>query len=308
MKIVIPDKINLDKANRLKLESIPGITIYDDVVNDPKTIIDRIKDADVVTANYIDLTGEIIRSSPKLKYIISPAVGYDWIDSKAVSERGIKILNCPTYNTQAVAEHAIALVFAVSRQIVKANNSILDGRFDSMAYTGTEVSGKTLVCLGNGNIGSKILRMASGLGMITDYIDSKTSPQEFDEKLAKADVFVLSIPLNEKTKEIINKSKLSLLKPNAILVNVARGLVIEQDAFYEALVNNKIAGAGIDTFPDDQTLKETNELIMKFAKLPNVVATPHMAFNTHEATNRLGEELLKDINSCLNNNPQNVVN
>lgn len=308
MKIVIPDKINLDKTNRQKLESIPGITIYDDVVNDPKTIIDRIKDAEVVTANYIDLTGEIIRSSPKLKYIISPAVGYDWIDSKAASERGIKILNCPTYNTQAVAEHAIALVFAVSRQIVKANNSILDGKFDSMAYTGTEVSGKTLVCLGNGNIGSKILRMASGLGMITDYIDSKTSPQEFDEKLSKADIFVLSIPLNEKTKEIINKSKISLLKPNAIVVNVARGLVIEQDAFYEALVNNKIAGAGIDTFPDDQTLKETNEQIMKFAKLQNVVATPHMAFNTQEATDRLGDELLKDINSCINNNPQNVVN
>lgn len=308
MKIVIPDKINLDKTNRQKLESIPGITIYDDVVNDPKTIIDRIKDAEVVTANYIDLTGEIIRSSPKLKYIISPAVGYDWIDSKAASERGIKILNCPTYNTQAVAEHAIALVFTVSRQIVKANNSILDGKFDSMAYTGTEVSGKTLVCLGNGNIGSKILRMASGLGMITDYIDSKTSPQEFDEKLSKADIFVLSIPLNEKTKEIINKSKISLFKPNAIVVNVARGLVIEQDAFYEALVNNKIAGAGIDTFPDDQTLKETNEQIMKFAKLQNVVATPHMAFNTQEATDRLGDELLKDINSCLNNNPQNVVN
>lgn len=189
MKIIIPDKINLDKSSRLKLESMPDITIYDDVVNDPKTIIDRIKDAEVVTANYIDLTGEIIRSSPNLKYIISPAVGYDWIDSKIASERGIKILNCPTYNTQAVAEHAIALMFAVSRQIVKANNSILNGRFDSMAYPGTEVGGKTLVCLGNGNIGSKILRMASGLGMVTDYIDSKTSPKEFDAKLSKADIF-----------------------------------------------------------------------------------------------------------------------
>lgn len=308
MKIVIPDKISLDKASRLKLEAIPDITIYDDVVNDPKTIIERIKDAEVVTANYIDLTGEIIRSSPNLKYIISPAVGYDWIDSKAASERCIKILNCPTYNTQAVAEHAIALIFAVSRQIVKANNSILDGKFDSMAYTGIEVSGKTLVCLGNGNIGSKILRMASGLGMITEYIDSKTSPKEFDAKLSKADIFVLSIPLNEKTKEIINKSKLSLLKSSAIVINVARGLIIEQDAFYEALVNNKIAGAGIDTFPDDQTLKETNDQIMKFAKLPNVVATPHMAFNTYEATNRLGEELIKDLNSCLNGKPENVVN
>lgn len=308
MKIVIPDKISLDAESRKGLEALPDIKIFDDVINDPKIIIDRIKDAEVVTANYIDLTGEIITSSPKLKYIISPAVGYDWIDSKVASEHGIKILNCPTFNTQAVAEHAIALMFAVSRQIVKANNSILGGKFDSMAYTGTEVSGKTLVCLGNGNIGSKIIKMASGLGMITDYIDSKTSLQEFDVKLSKADVFVLSIPLNEKTREIINKSKLSLLKSSAIVINVARGLVIEQESFYEVLAGNKIAGAGIDTFPDDQTLKETNEQIMKFAKLPNVVATPHMAFNTKEATNRLGVELLADLQSCISGDPQNVVN
>ena len=307
MNIVIPDKINLDKESRAKLESIPNIKIYDDVANDPATIINRIKDAEVVTANYIDLTKEIIESSPKLKYIISPAVGYDWIDSKTATEKGIKILNCPTFNTQAVAEHAIALMFAVKRQILNANKSILNGKFDSMEYTGTEVSGKTLVSVGNGNIGSKILTMAKGLGMTTDFVDTKTDEAEFNNRISKADVLVLSFLLNEKTKGLINEEKLALLKPSAIVINVARGLVVDQDAFYKVLSENKIAGAGIDVFPKDETLKETNEDIMRFAKLPNVVATPHMAFNTKEAIDRLGVELIENIESCLSGNPVNVV-
>lgn len=308
MKIVIPDKIELDASSRKKLENIGDIQIFDDVVNNPDFIIERIKDAEIVTANYIDMTAEVINNAPKLKYIISPAVGYDWIDSKVATERGIKILNCPTYNTRAVAEHAIALMFAVSRKIVQANNSILGGKFDSMAYTGVEVGGKTLVCIGNGNIGSKIQTMAKGLGMNTDYVDSKTTSQEFDQKISKGDVLVISVPLNEKTKGLIDKSKLSLLKPSAIVINVARGLVIEQEALYEALLSKSITGAGIDTFPDDQTIKVTNDQIMKFAKLPNVVATPHMAFNTKESSERLGQELIADIESCLKDQPINTVN
>lgn len=308
MKIVIPDKIELDASSRKKLESLADIQIFDDIVNKPEVIIDRLKDAEIVTANYIDLTAEVINNAPKLKYIISPAVGYDWIDSKVATERGIKILNCPTFNTRAVAEHAIALMFAVSRQLVQANNSILDGKFDSMAYTGVEVGGKTLVCLGNGNIGSKIQTMAKGLGMIADFIDTKTSAQEFDAKISKADVLVISVPLNEKTEGLISKERLSLLKSSCIVINVARGLVVEQDALYEALSSNKIAGAGIDTFPNDQTMKEANDLIMKFAKLPNVVSTPHMAFNTKESAQRLGQELISDIESCLKGQPINTVN
>lgn len=308
MKIIIPDKIDLDTVSRKRLENFPDIQIFDDVVNKPETIMERIKDAEIVTANYIDLTSEIIKASPKLKYIISPAVGYDWIDLTAAKERGIKILNCPTFNTSAVAEHAIALMFAVARKIVLANNSIFEGKFDSMAFKGTEVRGKTLVCLGRGNIGSKVLTMASGLGMNTDYIDTKTSANELDEKISKADVLVIAVPLNENTEGLINESKISLFKQTAIIINVARGLIVEQEALYKALSNKSIAGAGIDVFPDDQTIKVTNDHIMKFARLPNVVSTPHMAFNTIESEERLGSELIADIESCLAGDPINIVN
>jgi len=308
MKIVIPDKIDVNQQSRKKLDTLSDIKIFDDIINDPKVIIERIGDAEIVTANFIDLTKEIIESCSNLKYIISPAVGYDWIDSDAATNKGIKILNCPTFNTQAVAEHAIALMFAIMRKILNANKSILNGKFDSMEFIGTEVSGKTLVTVGKGNIGSKILKMASGLGMKTDYIDSQTSSQEFKSKISQADVLVIAVPLNGQTKGLIDRDVLSFLKPTAILINVARGLIVDQDALYEVLINNKIAGAGIDVFPKDETIKETNDQIMKFAKLSNVVATPHMAFNTQESVERLGEELIDDLESCLSGSPINVVN
>lgn len=308
MNIVIPDKIELSYASRKQLESIPGIKIFDDIKNDPKTIIDRIIDAQIVTANYIDLTAEIIQRADKLKYIISPAVGYDWIDKDEARNRGIKILNCPTFNTQAVAEHAIALIFSVYRQIVRAHNSIIKGDFDPMAYTGTEVAGKRLVTIGNGNIGSKVQKMAKGLGMEVDYIDSKTAQVEFDSKISMADIIVVAIPLNDSTRGLVNRQKFSLLKPSSIVINVARGLVVEQDVFYEALVSGRIAGAGIDTFPNDQTISKAGDEITRFAKLTNAVCTPHLAFNTKEATERLGNELIANINSCLNDQPINIVN
>ena len=126
MKVVITDKINFDASSRKKLEKIPDIKIYDDVPTSEKDIIERIKDAEIATAWYIDITREIIESAPKLKYIVVPAVGTEWVDSKAATEKGIKVLNCPTFNSQAVAEHAIGLMFAVKRQIVAAHQSILN--------------------------------------------------------------------------------------------------------------------------------------------------------------------------------------
>lgn len=310
MKIVITDKINLDPESRKKLEQIPGIEIYDDVPEKDK-IIDRIKDADIATAWYVDFTREIIEAATNLKYIIVPAVGTDWVDHKAASKKGIKILNCPTFNSQAVAEHAIALMFAVKRHIVAANMAILNGSFNSKDFEGTEVKGKDLVAYGFGHVGQKVIELAKGLGMEAGYINSKTTEVEVNELLRKADVLVMCLKLSKHTKEILNAAKFSLLKKDAVVINVARGEVIDQVAFYQALTEGKIAGAGIDTFPNDTTVATTGKTtpeILKFAELPNVVATPHMGFRTKESMERLGEELIKNIESCLKGKPTNVVN
>lgn len=308
MQIVITDYINLSEDGRRKLEKVRGIKIYDDTVNDPKVIIERLKDAEVATANFIDLTSEIIKSLPKLRYVISPAAGFDWIDVKTANEKGIKVLNCPTYNSQSVAEHALGLMFAVKRRIVECQQSILQGEFKPKDFIGTEANNKTLVTIGHGNIGKRIIKMAEGLGMKTKYADSKTTPKELNELVSEADVLVLCLPLNEKTKGIINAKRIALIKKDSIFINVARGLLTDQDALYKALVKGKISGAGLDTFPKDETIKKADKDIIRFAKLPNVVTTPHIGFNTKEAADRLGSELISDIESCSIDKPINVVN
>lgn len=306
MKVVIPDHIELSDEGRKKLENLPEITIYDDTVNDPSVIINRIKDAHVVTANYIDLTQEIIRNSPKLKYIISPAKGYEWIDVKEASKKKIKVLNCPTFNARAVAEHAFGLLLAVERHIVESHNAILKNKFPHP--TGRELFGKTLLVIGYGEIGKKATGIAKGFGMKTSYANTKTKSSDVDRMIADADCIILCLPLNNKTQGLFGKSRLALMKKSAVFVNVARALIVDQKALYNALKINKIAGAGLDVFPDDATITKPTKLILDFAKLPNVVTTPHIGYKTEETAQRLGDELVANIKSCIKGKPINVVN
>jgi phosphoglycerate dehydrogenase-like enzyme len=308
MRIVIPDKLDISNEDRVHLESYADISIYDDVNNDPSEIIKRISGAEIITANYIDLTKEIILATPTLKYIISPAVGYDWIDTKTASEQGIKVLNCPTFNTYAVAEHAIGLIFAVFRRITEAHLSILKGEWNTMEYIGHELRGKKLLSIGHGNIGKSVIRLADAIGMITSFADSKTTDEDLNSMIKNADVVVLCYPLNDRNKGSFNAEKIAMLSKSSILINVARGLVLDQDSLYNALKENRILGAGIDVFNKDETLTTGREDIIDIAKLPNVVATPHLAFNTYQTKERFGKELFINIDSILNNTPINVVN
>jgi phosphoglycerate dehydrogenase-like enzyme len=308
MNIVIPDQIKLSVIDRKKLESYANIKIYDDIVNDPKIIIDRIKDAEIITAYYIDITEEIITASPNLKYIISPAVGADWIDCKCAREHDIAVVNCPTFNTYAAAEHTIALIFAVYRHLYESQQSILRGEWNPMSFVGTELRGKKLLSIGYGNIGKSVVKIANGIGMHTKYADSKTSEIELNQMIKDADVVVLCYPLNDKTKGSFDAHKIALLKESAILINVARGLILDQETLYLALKNKKILGAGLDVFNADEILFEGRQDIIEFARLSNVVATPHIAFNTHETKERLGGELMKNIDAILDGNPINIIN
>jgi phosphoglycerate dehydrogenase-like enzyme len=308
MKIVIPDKIELDKKSTDELKNLPNITVYEDLPQDTAALIERIKDAEIVTANFVDLTKKVIEAAPRLKYIISPAVGYDWIDAETATQHGIKILNCPTFNSQAVAEHAIALMFAVKRKIVRANISMLNKKIAPKEFVGSEVSGKTLTTFGHGHIGKKIIEIANGLGMKTQFIDTQTPEEMIKQIISGTDVLVLCLPLNKHTTGIMSAERIALMKPDAILINVARGLVVDQAALYETLSEGKIVGAGIDTYPKDETVKETTEDINRFVQLLNVVSTPHIGFNTKEALERLGPEIIKNIQSCIDGRPVNVVN
>ena len=307
MKIVFPDRIDLSPAYADKFKDM-GVVAYDDTPSDATEIASRIKDAELITACYVDITRAIIDAAPKLKFIISAAVGYEWIDYKYAAEKGIKVINCPTFNSLAVAEHAIGLLFSVVRRIPKANQDFKSGKWQPMGFMGTELNGKTLGLIGHGNIGRNIDRMAAGLGMNVDFVNSRSSPGEIDSLLAKSDIVCVCAQLNDVTRHLLDARRLKMIARDAYLINVSRGAIIDQSALIQLVKNGHFAGVGLDVFEGEPLTGSVSDEIKELVNLPGVVATPHMAFNTKEAAARLGQELYANIQACVSGQPTNVIN
>lgn len=307
MKTVFPDFIELHEGHLKRIEKIVQLTTYDDKPKENQ-VIDRIQGAEIITANYYDVTKKIIQSCPSLKYIIVPTVGYEWVDIKAATTAGVKVINCPTHNGHAVAEHTIALMFAISRKIVQANEAIKKGNWTPLKFEGLELSGKTLGIVGHGKIGSQTGELAQGLGMKVLFADSKTSANDLDALIAEVDYLGLNLPLNEHTHHLIDERRLRLMKKTAFFINTARGAIVDQKALLAALKRGDIGGAGLDVFDGESFDEKPIPEIVELCSLENVVATPHIAFNTKETVERLGNELMKNIEACVAGNPMNVVN
>ena len=297
----------------IKLKTLRGgvkLQIYNDVPKDTKVIVDRIKNAEVITANWIDITKEIIELSPKLRYIIVPSVGYDWIDIKTATQKGIKVINCPTHNSMAVANFVIGLMISITRQISQANNDIKEGNWQPSKFKGVEISGKKLGLVGNGNIGRKIADVAKYMGMEVMMINSKSSQEEVDNILKNSDIISINIPLTDKTKHFIDERRLRLMKINSYLINTSRGAIIDQKALINIIEEDHFAGVALDVFENEPLILngKLNEEIIKLANMNKVLATPHIAFNSEETWKRLGTEMIENIKAIVNNNPINVVN
>lgn len=307
MKIVFTDKINLGAIHLNKIKDLVSLRVWNDIPSEEE-IIERIRDAEVITANWVDITPTIIDSASNLKHIIVPSVGYEWVDTKYARKKGINVINCPTHNTQAVAEHTLALMFAISRKIVESNTDLINGEWKQDNIIGVELGGKKVTLIGKGNIGSKTNELLKNIGMHVSIVDSKTSADQLDEMISTADFVVLNVPLNKKTKYMINARRLSLMKSTSYLINTSRGAVVDQKALEDALKNNQIAGAGLDVFENEPLPAESDDKLLEIVRLPNVVATPHIGFNTKETAFRLGSELIKNIQAIINDKPLNVVN
>lgn len=307
MKIVFPDRIDLDDESLARFREL-GVRMYDDTPSDEATIIERVRDAEIITANFIGVTRNIIDNAPKLKCIISPAVGYEWIDYEYAAGKGIKVMNCPTQNAEAVAEHAVALMLAVAHRINEAQISIREGQWKQQELVGIELNRKKLGLIGYGKIGKLIEKKASGIGMYVQYVNSKSSAEDLERLIQESDVVCLCLALNDDTKNLMNEQRLKLLKKGAILINVARGAVVDEVALVQMLKQGTIRGAGLDVFQNEQFSGEAPRSIQEIAQLPNVVATPHLAYNTQETTTRLGKELADNIAAYIAGSPANIVN
>lgn len=292
-------------------------------------------DAEAVsTFIYSKLTRDVLEKLPALKLIATRSTGYDHIDTAYCTERGIAVVNVPTYGENTVAEHVFALLLAISHRLIEAVNRARTGHFTPVGLEGFDLEGKTLGVIETGNIGRRVIRIAKGFGMQVVACDLKPDEDfatalgfryaEFLELLAACDVISLHVPATPATENMIGATEFARMKDGVVVINTARGTLIDARALIQALRSGKVAGAGLDVLPDEPLIREEAELICSMfcdqhdlrnlvanhvlLNMPNVVVTPHSAFNTREAVGRIVETTVANIEAFAAGRPQNVVN
>ncbi|MDE1767976.1 MAG: hypothetical protein KGH62_01280 [Candidatus Micrarchaeota archaeon] len=309
--IVFPDTSFFSENGLKELKSLGSVYTYKEPPITEQEVISRTKQADIIIPAWAKINPNVIDNSKNLKFIIVPSVGYDWIDVKYAAKKKISTLNCPTANSEAVANHTVALILALTRRLKEANLALEKGEWKQLAYMGSELQNKTIGIIGYGNIGKRVGHIATLLGMKLKYADAGSTEKEVDDIISTSDIISLHLPLTEKTEKIINERRVNLMKNGSYLINTSRGKIIDQKALIHALKEGKLAGAGLDVFEREPSQKEEmkiSEEIIELAKMPNVITTPHMAFNTKETLSRLEEEIISNVRSCMAGKPINTVN
>ena len=298
---------------------------------------------DATVANYQDaeaisifiysaITKELLAKLPNLKFIATRSMGFDHIDLTACKERGIVVSNVPTYGTHTVAEHAFALILALSRKIIPSVERAKRGDFSSEGLTGFDLYGKTLGVIGTGHIGKNVALLGVSFGMRVlafchhsdpDLTAKGVSYVTIDELLAESDVVSLHLPHNSETEHIINTDNIEKFKKGAILINTARGALIETQAILEGLEKGILSGAGLDVLEEENALKEEREFLSSehlrkgdiqtelldhiLLTRDDVIVTPHNAFNSKEALRELLETSIGNIKSYVSGAQINTV-
>ena len=286
-----------------------------------EVLLEKVRDVDaLVTMLSERIDKEVFDSAPKLRIVANYAVGYDNIDVDEATKRGIYVTNTPDVLTNATADFAWTLLLATARRLVEADNFVRSGEWKRrgvawhpLMFLGHDVYGKTIGIVGFGRIGQAVARRAKGFGMRIIYNARSRKPEaekelgaEFrslDELLKESDFVVLAVPLTNETYHMINEERLKLMKPTAILVNIARGKVVDTEALVKALKEGWIAGAGLDVFEEEPYYHE------ELFKLKNVVLAPHIGSATFGAREGMAELVAKNLIAFKNGEvPPTLVN
>lgn len=291
--------------------------------------------ADVVsTFIKSQVTADVPAELPNLKLIATRSTGYDHIDLESCRRRGVAVCNVPDYGDPTVAEHAFALLLAVSRRIVEAAARTRGGDFSMDGLRGFDLAGRTLGVVGAGRIGRRMLEIGRGFGMITLAADPRQdvaaatrlgfSYVTFDELIGRADVVSLHLPGAPATRDLISGAEFARMKVGAVLINTARGGVVNASALVRALESGRLAGAGLDVLAEEPLLREEAEIFRPDAEIPadrlrdlvaanalvrrrDVVVTPHIAYDTQEALRRILATTLENIEAFAAGTPRNLV-
>ncbi|UCF41994.1 MAG: phosphoglycerate dehydrogenase [Gemmatimonadota bacterium] len=300
--VVVADRVH--PAGLALLEAEPQVEVVS-VAGEPHRLPAELERADaLLVRSDTTVTEELMAGAPQLSVIGRAGVGVDNIDVEAATRRGIAVLNAPGANTVSAAEHTVALLLSLLRKIPWAAASMQAGRWDRRQFPGTELRGKRLGLVGLGRVGAHVAHIARAFGMTVvahdPYLPEASAREmgitlmELDDVLESSDVVSLHAPLTEETRGLMNRERLATMKPTAVLVNAARGALVDAGALVEALERGTLAGAALDVFePEplepDSPLRTAHGLLL----------TPHLAASTSEAQERVASEICANVRDAL---------
>lgn len=320
MNIVVLDGFTLNPGDLSwsSLKELGNLTVYDRTEFEEKAIIDAIGDAEIVFTNKTPLGEEIFSKTPKLKYVGVLATGYNVVDIISAKKYSITVTNIPSYGTQAVAQFVMALLLEMCHHVGKHNNSVMQGEWTEskdFCYWKNpliELEGKTMGLIGFGKIGQATAKLAQAFGMNilvhsrTKKLELETNTLQFvslDDLLTNSDVISLHCPLLPETEGLISDKNISKMKKSAMLINTSRGGLIVEDDLAKALNNGSIKSAAVDVVSHEPMHKK-NPLL----ETDNCIITPHIAWATKEARQRLMKIAVENLKAFVAGNPQNLVN
>ena len=314
MNITVLDAATLgEDVTFEKWEALGNLTVYK--YTSASEVVPRLKDSDIAIINKVKMTDEVIKSLPKLKLICVTATGYDNISLSACKERGVALCNVKGYSTHSVAQVTMSLVLSLMTHLDEYCDSVKNGEYQNSGIENRltpvfhELYGKTFGIVGLGNIGRQVARIAEAFGC--NVLCFKRTPDQnyccvdLETLLKNADIVTLHLPLNDQTEKIIGEKELSLMKPNAILVNVSRGAVTDEKAVAEALKNHTIGGFATDVYSVEpmENISPLNEI----KDFENVLLTPHMAWGAYESRIRCINEIAENIAAYIKNERRNRI-
>lgn len=313
LKIVILDRATLPSRD-MTFHFPHELISYD--FTEPEQSAERIQHADIVITNKAILSASAITQNPRLKLIAVAATGTNNVDVAAAKQAGVAVCNVRAYGNESVAEHAFMLMITLMRNLPAYQRDVAAGLWEKSPFfchygaPMRDLNGKTLAIFGRGNIGQTLASYAQAFKMRVIFGEHKHATAirdgyvSFEEAIQTADVISLHCPLTEQTANMIGETELQQMKAGAILINCGRGGLVDETALVAALKYGQLGGAGVDVLTQEPP-RQGNPLLK--AHLPNLIITPHMAWGSHEAVNRLFDILLDNINAFVGGQPQNLV-
>jgi len=315
MKIIFPDRATIDMGDMdfSSVEACGQFISFADTHDGE--VPERCRDSQIIIANKVKMTRTVLERLPDLKMISVIATGYNNVDVDFAREKNIAVCNVPGYAVRTVPQHTFTLILNLATKVCRYSSDVASGEwqnassFTLLRYRTFELSGKTLGIIGMGSIGKAVADIAAGFGMRVIFFSRKgDSYKDFEgvdlkTLLIRSDIVTVHCPLTPGTLNMIGKEELALMKPSALLINTARGGIVNEEALAEALNNETIAGAGTDVLSVEPP---ANGNVLLTAK--NCLITPHSAWSTVEARQLLVEETARNIQAFLKGEKRNVVN